>query len=53
MRKALAHVQAFILGMREFRISMTTAYADYGLRESYDKGRDMAHALTLRRYDAV
>lgn len=42
--------KAFFLGMREFRLSMTTAY-DEALRECYDKGRDLAHRLTLRHYE--
>lgn len=43
--------KAFLAGMKEFRLGMTTAYADDTLRECYDKGRDLAHRLTFRRYD--
>lgn len=43
--------KAFFLGMREFRLSMTPAYDDETLRECYDKGRDLAHRLTLRHYE--
>lgn len=43
--------KAFFLGMREFRLSMTTGYGNEALRECYDKGRDLAHRLTLRRYE--
>lgn len=46
-------IRAYWLGLREFRISMTTAYEDDRLREWYDKGRDMAHRLTLRRYECM
>lgn len=49
----MKHIRAFIKGMREFRLSMTTAYEDDSLRESYDMGRDMAHRLTLRNYEDV
>lgn len=44
-------VKAYLLGMYEFRLSMTTGYEDDRLRETYDKGRDMAHRLTFRYYD--
>lgn len=51
-------VFAFFLGMREFRLSCTWAdpagtddnpYTE--LDEVYDRGRDLAHRLTLRRFD--
>lgn len=44
-------IKAYLLGMREFRLSMTTGYDNEHLREAYDKGRDMAHRLTLRYYE--
>jgi hypothetical protein len=37
--------------MREFRTDLTTHYDDYDLLCSYDKGRDMAHRITFRRWD--
>lgn len=44
-------IKAFWLGIREFRLGMTTAYRDDNLREWYDRGRELAHKLTLRRYE--
>jgi hypothetical protein len=43
-------IRAFILGIIEFRLSVTTHY-DYPLIEAYDRGRELAHWLTFRRYD--
>jgi hypothetical protein len=42
---------AFIMGVREFRSDYTTWYADWGLMQAYDSGREWAHKLTLRRYE--
>lgn len=51
---------AFIKGMREFRSDVTWAdpardyqsgYSYTELDEAYDRGREWAHRLTLRRYD--
>jgi len=52
---------AFVLGMLEFRLDFTWAdpARDYdgdgetytALDEAYDLGRDLAHRLTLRRFD--
>jgi hypothetical protein len=44
---------AFLNGMREFRKGCTTHYEDYGLLCTYDAGRDLAHRITLRRFDSV
>lgn len=41
---------AYLNGMREFRSDCTTYY-DGDLIETYDAGRDRAHALTLRKWD--
>lgn len=43
-------LKAFLLGMREFRLAFTTSQPD-DLIESYGAGRDLAHRLTLRRFD--
>lgn len=43
---------AFINGMLEFRSIYTTHYSNYYSMRAYDAGRDMAHRLTLRRYEA-
>lgn len=44
-------ILVFLNGIREFRTDFTTAYDDYGLQCTYDAGRDLAHRLTLRRFD--
>lgn len=41
-------MRAFILGMTEFRLSVTTCCDD---DRAYDLGREWAHRLTLRRFD--
>jgi len=41
---------AFLNGMKEFRSSFTTSYAD-DLIESYDWGREIAHRMTFRKFD--
>jgi hypothetical protein len=50
MTELLTRLRAFLLGMREFRTDFTTNPGD-DLIEDYDRGRDLAHALTLRRWD--
>lgn len=45
-------IRAFILGMAEFRSSFTTHYEDLDLLEAYDLGREWAHRITLRRFEA-
>lgn len=44
-------LQAFILGMREFRSSFTTNFDHTELQEAYDSGRELAHRLTLRHFE--
>jgi len=46
------HIKAFLNGAIEFRLSFTTHYEDESLMESYDWGREWAHRLTFRRYEA-
>lgn len=46
----LARIVAFVLGMTEFRSDLTRHY-DHPLIEDYDRGRELAHRLTLRRFD--
>lgn len=41
-------IRAFLLGMREFRRSVTTR-TEHPL--AYDHGRDLAHVLTFRYWD--
>lgn len=43
--------KAFMLGMVEFRKSFTTHHDDLDLADAYDHGRDMAHHLTLRKFE--
>ena len=45
-------IRAFINGMMEFRLSLTTHYTSYRCRTAYDYGREFMHMLTLRRYEA-
>lgn len=51
-------IKAFMLGIREFRLSYTwadparTEECDYTeLDEAYDIGRELAHKLTFRYYE--
>lgn len=46
----LNKIKAFMLGMYEFRLTITTHY-DYPLIENYNWGREWAHRLTLRRFE--
>ena len=48
---SIAKIRAFLLGVREFRLSFTTSYDNEALLEAYDWGREVAHRVTLRRYD--
>lgn len=45
-------LRAFILGMTEFCTAWTTSFDDLDLVESYDAGRELAHRLTFRRFEA-
>lgn len=50
----MTFIIAFLRGMWEFRSECTWSdpSGDYtNLDEAYDRGRDLAHRLTLRRYD--
>lgn len=46
----MSTVHAFCLGVWEFRRGVTTSF-DGALIEYYDRGREMAHLLTLRRFE--
>jgi hypothetical protein len=46
----MKRLNAFWLGLQEFRRSVTTHFAA-DLIEDYDRGRELAHMLTLRRYE--
>lgn len=47
----MSRLKAFLLGVREFRSSVTTSFEDYELLLSYDRGRELAHKLTFRLWD--
>ena len=51
MTALLKKLQAFLLGAQEFRLNFTTHFADNGVQAAYDWGREMAHRLTLRRFE--
>ena len=42
---------AYVLGIVEFR-SDCTSYFDGHLIETYDSGRELAHVVTLRRFES-
>jgi hypothetical protein len=43
-------LRAFILGILEFRHDVTTAL-EWPEILAYDRGRDLAHRVTLRRFE--
>lgn len=43
-------INAFLLGMKEFRSDITTHF-DESLINWYDWGREIAHRLTFRYFD--
>jgi hypothetical protein len=47
----MKHLLAFINGVREFRMTMTTHYAEHDVLETYDRGREFAHRATFRRFE--
>lgn len=51
--KGLDMIHAFLLGIWEFRSSLTTSFEDYNLLLAYDRGRELAHRLTFRVWDEV
>lgn len=51
MSIATNYVKAFLNGVREFRLSWTTSYDDYSTLVAYDWGREIAHRITLRRFE--
>lgn len=48
---AAAHPAIAALGAREFRLSLTTSYDFVEEVLAYDSGRELAHLLTLRRFE--
>jgi hypothetical protein len=47
-----APIGAFLNGIWEFRQSFTTYYAGWNEWRAYDSGRELAHRVTLRRFDS-
>lgn len=47
----IKRIAAFVLGMIEFRLSITAHFYDDRMMSSYDSGREWAHRLTFRRFD--
>lgn len=52
LKYALRRPRLALLGMREFRSDFTTHFDDDDELESYDSGRELAHMVTLRRYES-
>lgn len=44
-------IHAFIIGIKEFRLSCTTIFDAYEEQLAYDYGRSFAHVVTLRHFD--
>jgi hypothetical protein len=40
-----------VRGITEFRSSLTAHYDDLTLADAYDRGREHAHRVTLRRFE--
>lgn len=56
IRAAISHPRIALLGAREFRSSCGMTYDNDPTSprsEAYDSGRELAHAVTLRRYDSA
>ena len=43
---------AFLKGALEFRRAFTTRFEDLDLADAYDRGREFAHWVTCRRFEA-
>lgn len=46
----MKRLTAFLLGVWEFKSAMTTS-PDNSLIDDYDRGRELAHVLTLRKFE--
>ena len=44
-------IRAFLLGMYEFRSSITWRYVRDDMDNAYECGREWAHRLTFRRFE--
>lgn len=47
----MTNIKAFLLGLVEFRSAFTTHFENYEASLAYDTGRELAHKLTLRRFE--
>lgn len=47
----MRRIHSFILGLLEFRSCYTTHFSDYDCQIAYDTGRELAHKLTLRKWE--
>ncbi len=47
----IRRVRAFLLGVLEFRSCYTTHFSEWSAMCAYDEGRELAHRLTLRRFE--
>lgn len=48
----MKRLRAFLLGVLEFRQDITTHFGG-DLIETYDRGRELAHKMTLRHWEAA
>jgi len=44
-------IEAFVMGMIEFRSSFTMYYTSYHLKLAYDRGREFMHRVTFRKFE--
>jgi hypothetical protein len=44
-------IKAFLKGVTEFRLSFTTHYENTAFARAYDQGRELAHKITLRKFE--
>jgi len=53
LQAAVRHPGAALLGVREFKSGVGMTYGDWSKSEAYDAGRELAHMLTLRHWEAM
>lgn len=47
----MTKTKAFLLGMREFRMTFTTWIQHPDMKKPYDMGREFAHKATFRQFE--
>ena len=47
----MKNIKAFILGIKEFKLTYTTHIENYHESVYYEKGIDLAHKITFRYFD--